>query len=511
MPIPASHLFRLLLASCFLVTSLVAVTSAKQDNNPVFQTVIVEGGIFEDPALRFSHVMGKGAQHRIWTNTNNMNFEVSGDQKFRIFDVAYPGGMTLDDSGLTVQDAINIESFNGPEFWSTFITGEDLTFIGGATGEPIEFLGNGAIKVNKDDDNMVLTGEGLDIVDGATQACIHSLGFEFTDTDTGQSTGIGLAGEYFVFSDDPFIALRHPAAPNWFMANDNGQMLFGIEGGSDTNNIRMLETGGMQVKTGNKLVELENDDARLFGSNPELKLESTAAGNSIVARANGASSHIRVSSTSGNNQNMLSLKNNAPVTMTLNNTSNANWAMSSDADGRYVITLIGTNGAEFALEQNGRLRIGLAGSRMFDLDPNGNLFLSGTLTYSSDRNKKKAYKAVDTTSVLNKVASMPITTWQYKTDEDDLRHMGPMAQDFRAAFGLGKSDKTLATIDGIGVSLAAIKGLNRKVEKALQQKDDRIADLEDQLQQKDDRISDLEDQFRQLVLRMESLESSSTK
>jgi hypothetical protein len=54
---------------------------------------------------------------------------------------------------------------------------------------------------------------------------------------------------------------------------------------------------------------------------------------------------------------------------------------------------------------------------------------------------------------------MPVSTWSYKSDDPSVRHLGPMAQDFKAAFGLGDTDKAYHPIDAHGVSLAAIKAL----------------------------------------------------
>ena len=68
---------------------------------------------------------------------------------------------------------------------------------------------------------------------------------------------------------------------------------------------------------------------------------------------------------------------------------------------------------------------------------------------------------------------MPITSWAYKTD-CNTRHIGPMAQDFHKAFGLGGSDKSIATVDADGVALAAIQGLHQ-IEKG---KDAKISALE---------------------------------
>jgi hypothetical protein len=87
---------------------------------------------------------------------------------------------------------------------------------------------------------------------------------------------------------------------------------------------------------------------------------------------------------------------------------------------------------------------------------------------------------VDAQAVLAQVVAMPISTWNYKAQDDSIRHMGPMAQDFRAAFGLGVSDKLIDTIDPDGVALAAIQGLHARDEdmaNALAEKDAEIAEL----------------------------------
>lgn len=58
---------------------------------------------------------------------------------------------------------------------------------------------------------------------------------------------------------------------------------------------------------------------------------------------------------------------------------------------------------------------------------------------------------------------MPISIWSYK--QEDIRHVGPMAQDFYEAFGLGQGETTIATVDADGIALAAIKALHQKVER----------------------------------------------
>jgi hypothetical protein len=84
---------------------------------------------------------------------------------------------------------------------------------------------------------------------------------------------------------------------------------------------------------------------------------------------------------------------------------------------------------------------------------------SGTWASASDRNMKTNIARVDDAAVLDKVARLPINRWSYIT-ERGVRHVGPMAQDFYAAFAVGEDDKHITSIDEDGVALAAIKALH---------------------------------------------------
>ena len=84
---------------------------------------------------------------------------------------------------------------------------------------------------------------------------------------------------------------------------------------------------------------------------------------------------------------------------------------------------------------------------------------SGTWASTSDRNLKTDVARIDDAAVLDKVAALPIERWSYKS-ERGVRHLGPMAQDFYAAFGVGEDDKHITSIDEDGVALSAIKALH---------------------------------------------------
>jgi hypothetical protein len=87
---------------------------------------------------------------------------------------------------------------------------------------------------------------------------------------------------------------------------------------------------------------------------------------------------------------------------------------------------------------------------------------AGMWTDASDRALKHDFRPLSKRSVLEKVARMPITSWSYKAESPSVRHIGPTAQDFYAAFGLGLDNKHIGTIDEGGVALAAIQGLYRR-------------------------------------------------
>ena len=86
---------------------------------------------------------------------------------------------------------------------------------------------------------------------------------------------------------------------------------------------------------------------------------------------------------------------------------------------------------------------------------------------------------MDTRSLLEKIGQLPITEWNYIGYAQ--RHIGPVAQDWHALFPLNASNTTLNDADLHGVELAAIQGLNQKVEETLKEKDARISALETEL------------------------------
>jgi len=90
------------------------------------------------------------------------------------------------------------------------------------------------------------------------------------------------------------------------------------------------------------------------------------------------------------------------------------------------------------------------------------LSTSGVWTNTSDVNRKHLFERVDGEDVLTRLRSMPVSSWSYRTDDSGIRHLGPTAQDFRKAFGLGNDDVTIGTVDADGVALAGVKALDAR-------------------------------------------------
>jgi hypothetical protein len=120
----------------------------------------------------------------------------------------------------------------------------------------------------------------------------------------------------------------------------------------------------------------------------------------------------------------------------------------------------------------------MSGNATITLNGQSGAVTATAFNLTSDRNAKENFAAVNPQTVLEKVAALPVSEWNYKTDAAGQKHLGPMAQDFHAAFGLdGADDKHISVIDEGGVALAAIQGLNQKLE----QKETEITELQARL------------------------------
>ncbi|MEM9293986.1 MAG: tail fiber domain-containing protein [Acidobacteriota bacterium] len=123
------------------------------------------------------------------------------------------------------------------------------------------------------------------------------------------------------------------------------------------------------------------------------------------------------------------------------------------------------------------------------LDTAGNLTVSGTVSGSSDRSMKEDFLPVDARQILKGIETLPITTWKYRADAAGVRHLGPVSQDFHAAFGFGPDDRHIAPQDTASVALVGVQA------------------LQSELKEKEERVRALEAANADLLRRLEALEA----
>jgi hypothetical protein len=90
-------------------------------------------------------------------------------------------------------------------------------------------------------------------------------------------------------------------------------------------------------------------------------------------------------------------------------------------------------------------------------------------TCASSRTVKESFLSVDVEDVLERLLAVPVTTWSMIGTDGKVRHMGPVAEDFYAAFPIGLGETTIGLGDFDGVNMAAIQGLARRLDIANQE------------------------------------------
>jgi hypothetical protein len=169
---------------------------------------------------------------------------------------------------------------------------------------------------------------------------------------------------------------------------------------------------------------------------------------------------------------------------------------------------IGSPGANtFSVRASGGMWFGATSSpaiganRFLDTSTGGFLSTGGVWTDVSDHALKEDFEPVDRQVLLERVAALPITTWTHRAEDPAIRHIGPTAQDFYAAFGLGEDDRHISALDANGVALTAIQRLYALV----QEQEMELAVQRVELRAQHEQISALRDQYAALEARLVAL------
>ncbi|MBL8300116.1 MAG: tail fiber domain-containing protein [Rhodanobacteraceae bacterium] len=230
---------------------------------------------------------------------------------------------------------------------------------------------------------------------------------------------------------------------NFFVRDvtSGSRLPFRIRPGAPTSSVDISASGNVGVGT----------------ASPSVKLN--------VVGSDGTTTQVLVqeNNATATGRDLLRLENKGPTRLRLKNTNTNNeWSLNA-------------HDADFRMTPAGSATVAMT------IFPTGNVTIAGTLTQNSDRNSKENFRTLDHKSLLQKIAQLDITEWNFKYEKDDVRHIGPMAQDFHKVFGLGERDDRIAPLDTSGVALAAVQGL----QKELAERDSRIAELESRLERLD--------------------------
>ncbi|MDR3457653.1 MAG: hypothetical protein P4N60_09420 [Verrucomicrobiae bacterium] len=446
-------------------------------------------------------------------------FTNTGDQ--------FTGAFTGDGSSLTNVNAATLDGLGAASFWHT--TGNNGTspqsgnFLGTLDDQPLEFWVNNARGFRIEPPAVVVVGtvvmKGIKSgpVPSSGQGNVPNLigGGSFNSVYGGVEGSV-IAGGGAVNS----FAANTVGADFGFIGGGQGNFIqsqannvvvggglnntvqggaYAVIGGGSGNVVQTDATGPngtpASVIGGGNNNSIGTDDAFIGGGlNNAIQTGSTAAG--IAGGQNNQIQSGAVGGFIGGGSNNVILNNATFGTIpggSANEATNFAFAAGNRAKADQAGTFVWADAQPFdftstAVNQASFRSTG--GARFVtDIDGAGNptagvsLAAGGTAWATiSDQNAKKNFAAVDGGEVLSRLAAVPVEKWNYKWEQDSATpNIGPMAQAFKAAFYPGRDDKSITTLEFDGVELAAIQGLNQKLEAEVKAKDAKISELEKRL------------------------------
>lgn len=417
--------------------------------------------------------------------------------------------------GVANEACADLSAIGGGDYNVVFGSGTSA-FIGGgflnrASGEE-SFVGAGTL-VSATGSGSVVGGGGVTYYFGIghsalTPGTIASgrdsfVGAGDLNQVTGQGSFIGAGGSSYAQSGANAISNEVDGVDSFIGAGDRNMVLgsWSFVGGGEFNTIlgkgSFIGAGGYLDATTNSVASFISGTDSFIGAGDENEIDANraflgggqdntiaaAATNSVIAGgANNAVSAIEAT-LCGGHKNAVS-GSVATVGGGYANSATGNWstipggylnaangiasfAAGSQAKARHNGTFVWSDDAGPAVLQSTApyqfLARASSGFFLFsDASDKTGVSLpagSGTWAMLSDRAAKTKMAALDDAGVLAKVAALPVSEWSY-TSEPGVRHVGPMAQDFYAAFRVGEDDRHITSIDEDGVALSAIKALH---------------------------------------------------
>jgi len=264
---------------------------------------------------------------------------------------------------------------------------------------------------------------------------------------------------------------------------------FTVEGGATTNSVYIDSTGRVGFRTSTPVLDLHvatgntpamrleqngssgftaqtwdvaGNEANFFirdvtsGSRLPFKIKPGASNNSIVIDSDGdvglgiltPTAGLHVARTTGAFTNLMRLSNNSGVGFVLSNSAGNDVFISvNNTATAFTVNFSDGDGPELSLDAAGNLT--------------GVTSCSGCAP-PSDRSLKENFAEIDRDAVLERLLELDVQAWNYKDIAPEERHIGPVSQDFHAAFQVGR-DVTISPVDTFGVTAAAIQALSGQV------------------------------------------------
>jgi len=452
----------------------------------------VPGGIGNMAKGDYSFAAGRGSEAKhngcfVWSDTLLEDFSSTGDNQFLVRAI---GGIEIESYGGSLRLEPNSTCMNviGGN-WRNSVTSDvyGATICGGGERDQKNTVTDHYGTIGGGRNNQA--GDGDEDPEGATYATIcGGLGNTASDEYATVSGGIDntaskiyatvgggrlnvasdnyatVAGGYDNVAEDNYATVGGGGVNNangWYST---------IPGGYDN------ETNGWYSLAAGRRAKANNDGCFVWGDSTDADISSSENDQFIVRASGGAWLYGPGLTVSDTGDAVLTLEADTDNTF-----ENDNPGIEFIQDGGVVTGFLGYEEDTNRLSLQNRYTGNLSGVYIYsNADRTAGVYLSGggsTWNTVSDRAMKDNIRPVDVKEVLSRLVHVPISKWSYKTQDSSIEHMGPMSQDFYAAFGLGEDDKHISTIDPDGVALAAIQGLYELVK----EKDARIADLEARL------------------------------
>lgn len=491
-----------------------------QDNtiqtNAYYATI--PGGV-NNSATNYAFAAGRRAKANhtgtfVWADSQNADFNSTAGNQFLIraaggigINTNNPNGAALNIAGTVVATTVQSANFTGngggltnvnaptlggvasSNFWQ--LSGNNVAvgqFLGSTNNQPLEFRVNNrpVLRLEPTTGAPNLTGGGsFNSVYAGTKGAIIAGGELNTITTSSDRSVIG--GGYDNGIESSLNSVVAGGTGNGIGTNSGNSVISGGNGN------KVLASAGFATIPGGLLNSATNyafaagrrakanhTGAFVWADSTDADFPSTAA-NQFRVRASGGMDLV-----GGNSVEAFKFSGSrsggfgSPIAYGVNN----NTAGSSAPVLRLVSS--GGNSGDGVLSVSSQgtgdlARFGNASTFVAWLTTNGT-WNALTFNPTSDRNAKENFAGINPREVLDKVTALSLERWNYKV-APGVEHIGPVAQDFHAAFGLnGDDDKHIATVDADSVALAAIQGLNQKLEQRLEQKAAEVAELTQRLE-----------------------------